>query len=295
MRKIPLFILLFFLTSFSYAKTNEIRVFDAENRPFILQKTAERIISLTPHLTENVFAAGAGNKLIAVVAFSDFPAEAKKIALIGSSTKLDLERIVALQPDLILAWEKGTSAHEIALLRKLGFNVFVSKTDAPEDIASELINIGKLAGTTPIAEQAAADYLKQLDFLRAQNAHQKPLRVFYEVWNAPLMSVGGTQMISHVISLCGGKNVFGKENALAPVISVEAVLAANPEVIVASGMDEKRPEWLDDWRRFLNLKAVQNNALVSIDPNHIFRHSPRLILGATKLCEAFAKARVKND
>lgn len=256
-----------------------------------LARPARRIVTLAPHLAETLFAAGAGDKLVGTVEYSDFPEAAKKVPKVGGYSRFDLEAVVALQPDLIIAWYSGNAPANLDKLRGFGLPIYVSQPDRIEDVAREIERLGQLAGTSATADAAARQFRARLAALQKQYSGRPVVRTFYQIWKQPLSTVGGRQIISSVIRLCGGENVFGKLDALAPVVTVEAVVAANPEAIVASGMGEARPEWLDDWRRWPAIDAVARNNLFFVPPELIQRHTPRLLDGAEQLCRHLETAR----
>ncbi len=269
----------------------EVSVTDDTGAAVSLKQPARRIVTLAPHLAETLFAAGAGERLVGTVEYSDFPGAAKKVPRVGGYSRVDLEAVVALKPDLIVAWHSGNAPANIEKLRGFGFPVYVSQPDRIEDVAREIERIGRLAGTSSVADAAAARYRTRLDELRRQNERKAPVRTFYQIWKQPLSTIGGRQIISSVIRLCGGENVFGDLQALAPVVSVEAVVAADPEAIIASGMGEARPEWLDDWKRWPAISAVARGNLFFVPPELIQRHTPRLLDGAEQLCQHLETAR----
>jgi iron complex transport system substrate-binding protein len=272
----------------------EVVVRDDTGATLRLQEPARRIVSLAPHVTETLFAAGAGHKIVGAVEYSDFPEAAQAIPRIGGYARLDLEAIAAKKPDLAIGWASGNSPAHINQLRALGIPVYLVQPGRIDDVAAKLERYGELAGTQSAARAAAADFRKRLAELRAHYGARPKVRVFYQIWKQPLMTVGGGQVISDVIRLCGGENVFADLKPLAPKVAVEAVLAADPEVIVASGMDAARPEWLDDWRRWPTLTAVQRDNLAFIPPDIIQRHTPRLAEGAARLCAHLETARGKR-
>jgi iron complex transport system substrate-binding protein len=282
------------LSFFAAAARGEVATTDGTGAPIRLEAPARRIVTLAPHLAETIFAAGAGRWLVGVVAYSNYPEEAKKISSVGSYSHFDLEAIAALKPDLIVAWESGNSPAHLERLRKLGFSVYVSQPDRIEDIPPELRRLGVLAGTSEIADAVAARLEARLSALRARYSALPRVRTFYQIWQQPLTTIGGKQVISTVIRLCGGENVFGALEPLAANVTVESVVAANPEVIIASGMDQSRPEWLDDWRRWASITAVARNNLFFIDPDLMQRHTPRLFDGADRLCEYLETARKRR-
>lgn len=269
----------------------DVRVTDDTGATVTLKQPARRIVTLAPHLAETLFAAGAGDRLVGTVDYSDYPEAAKKVPRVGGYSRVDLETVVALKPDLIIAWHSGNAPANVEKLRGFGFPVYVSQPDRIEDVAGEIERIGRLAGTSAVADAAAENFRKRIDGLRRQYEKKATVRTFYQIWKQPLSTVGGRQIISSVIRLCGGENVFGDQQALAPVVSVEAVVAADPEAIVASGMGEARPEWLDDWKRWPAITAVARNNLFFVPPELIQRHTPRLLDGAELLCRHLQTAR----
>ncbi len=267
---------------------------DDSGREVRLKGPAKRIVTLAPHATEMLYAAGAGDRLIGTVEYSDYPPAAKKVPRVGSYDRFDLEAISALKPDLVIAWETGNPAAPVEKIRALGLTVYASQPNRMEDVAGQLERLGQLAGTEAVANQAAERFRQRLAGLRAANAGKPKVRVFYQIWKAPLMTVGGPQIISSAIELCGGENVFGKLSQMAPTVSVEAVLEADPEAIVATGMGDARPEWLDDWNKWPRMTAVKRGNLFHIHPDLMQRHTPRILDGAEQLCAALDVARSRR-
>ncbi len=272
----------------------EIAVVDDLGITVRLAQPARRIISLAPHVTESLFAIGAGDRIVGTAEYSDYPEAAKKIARIGGYASLDLEAIVGLKPDLVIVWESGNVKAHVEKLRAMGFTLYVTEPKRIDDLPGTLERLSQLAGTAEAGRKTVADIRQRLNDLRRRYSKRPPVRTFYQIWKQPLATVGGKQIISSVIRLCGGENVFGQLKTLAPIISVEAVIAANPEVIIASGMDEARPEWLDDWRRWASITAVARDNLFFIHPDLIQRHTPRLLDGAARLCQQLEIARSRR-
>ena len=259
-----------------------------------LKAPARRIITLAPHATELLYAAGAGDRLVGTVDYSDYPPAAKKIPRVGSYDRFDLEAISALKPDLIIAWETGNPAAQVEKLKALGLTVYVTQPNRMEDVAGQLERYGRLAGSEAAADAAAAQFRQRLERLRQTYADKPKVRVFYQIWINPLMTVGGPQIITDAIRLCGGENVFGQLSQMAPVVSVEGVLAADPEAIVATGMGDARPEWLDDWNKWTRMTAVKRGNLFHINPDLLQRHTPRILDGAAQLCADLDVARSRR-
>jgi len=262
----------------------EVTVHDDTGRNVHIPQAATRIVSLAPHLTEQLFAIGAGEKIVGAVDYSDYPEAAKAIPRVGGYSRLDLERILVLKPDLVVAWQSGNDARAVERLQDLGLTVYVSEPRHLPDIADSMVRLGTLAGVPEKGRQQAEAFRQHLDALRHQFQGEIKRTVFYQIWNQPLMTVSGRHLINDVITLCGGRNIFADLEVLTPNVSLEAVLAANPEVIIASGMGKERPEWLNEWKRWPHLSAVKNSRLFVIDPNIIQRATPRLLLGAEKMC-----------
>jgi iron complex transport system substrate-binding protein len=269
-----------------------IEVIDDAGRTISLEQPAQRIISLAPHVTENLFSAGVGEQVVGTVNYSDYPSAAQSIPQVGGYDNINIEVIHALQPDLIIAWQEGNQLIQVEQLMNLGYTVYIDYPRDFPDVARSIRNFGILAGNAGQAGQAADGLLAQMNQLRDSYAGYREVSVFYQVWSAPLITVNKDQIIGRSIRLCGGRNIFADLNGLTPRVNVEDVLAANPEVIIASGMDEQRPEWLDDWAKWSFLGAVRNNHLFFIPPDIIQRHTARLLEGTRMMCEFIHQVRL---
>lgn len=287
---LPVWLFCGVLTAYPTAHA-EIVLRDSVGATIRLQQPARRIISLAPHITENLYAAGAGERLVGAVDYSDFPEAANRVPRVGGYSRPDLEAIVALKPDLVLTWQSGNSEAMVAKLKSLGLTVFQSQPDRLEDIPANIEKMGRLAGTEVEANKAAARFRQRLGNLRKQYAGLAAVPVFYQVWHRPLLTVGGGQIISDVISLCGGENVFAALPAKAPGVSIEAVLATDPEAVVASGMGRDAVVGLEDWRRWTQLKATVRGNLFFVPSDLMQRPTPRLLDGAEQLCRHLETAR----
>ncbi|WP_430227375.1 cobalamin-binding protein [Paraburkholderia tropica] len=263
-----------------------------------LDAPAQRVISLAPHATELIYAAGGGAKLVGTVSYSDYPPAALKVPHIGDNRALDLERIAALKPDLIVVWRHGNAQQQIDRLRDLHIPLFFSEPDRLDDVATSLTRLGTLFGTDTAARAAADAYRRDIAQLRTRYAQRTPVRVFYEVWDQPLMTINGEQIVSDAITLCGGRNVFAALHPPVPTLSTEAVLAANPEAIVTASPGATAPDRplpaLDRWRAWPQLAAVAQGNLFAIDGDLLSRAGPRLAQGAEQLCKDLDQARVRD-
>jgi iron complex transport system substrate-binding protein len=254
-----------------------------------LQQPAQRVISMAPHITELLFAAGGGSHVVGVAAYSDFPEEAKKIQQIGSSREVDLERVMALKPDLIVIWRHGSSERQVGMLRKLGVPLFYNEPQKLDDIPDGVAKLGQLMGTEKTAAPVAAELRQQLASLRRRYARRPAVRSFYQVWDKPLYTLNGEHIVSDALRLCGGENIFAGLPATAPVVGVESVLQKNPEAIFATA--EKNYGGVGMWKPYGTLLAVRNDNLFTIDGNLLNRSGPRMIAGAAMLCEKLELAR----
>ncbi len=257
----------------------------------VLPAPAKRIVSLAPSVTEIVYAAGAGSKLVGVSAWSNWPAAALKLPRVGDAFRVDLERIVALKPDLVIAAASATPVAARDALARLGLSVLLVSPHKLGDIAREIRLVGEAAGTEPVADRAAAAFLRERDRLAAAYAMRKPVSVFYEISATPLYTIGGRQIISQVLALCGGKNIFADLGKLAPVVSRAAVLARNPQVIMTGGGDPRATDLLADWKRWPWLTAVKNGNLFVVPGDVLGRASPRILEGAVAVCRDLRIAR----
>ncbi len=267
------------------AQAVAVRVVDDAGQTIEFAQPPQRIISLTPHLTELLFAVGAGVQLVGVDSASDYPKAALALPRVGDYSRINFERILALKPDLVIVWVGGNRAADIHGLRKMGVPVLHTQATRLDDVARLLRLIGQASGHADEGEAAARAYSAQLDALRVQGGRKPPLNVFYQVWDRPLMTVGGNHWISDALALCGARNVFADLRGLSPVVSREAVLQRAPELIV-SGTDA--PDLRRTWQRFASLPAVKNKAFVRVDADLLHRPTPRLIEGVAGLCAAVA-------
>lgn len=273
----------------------QVTAVDDTGRTIRLDRPARRIVSLAPHITEQLYAAGAGAYVVGAVDYSDFPPEARRIPRVGDSSAIDVERLLAMKPDLVVAWSQGNPDRQLEQLLSVGLTVYFNQPHTLEDIGSSLERLGALAGTGRTAGEAARSFRERIRSLRERYAAREPVTVFYQIWNRPLYTVSGQQIISDVIRLCGGRNIFAGLSVLAPAVTQEAVLKADPAAIVASADGGARPEWLDEWKAWPELRAVRLGNLYTLDANLMHRHGPRIAEGAQQLCEALDAARARKS
>jgi len=283
------------LTSTAHAAVS---VIDDAGNTVTLAQPARRIVSLAPHVTELLYAAGGGDRIVGTVSDSDYPPQARDLPRVGDNKALDLERIAALKPDLIVVWRHGNAQKQTDRLRALGLPLFYSEPRKLESIPENLEKLGKLMDTGPVATRAAADFRQQVETLRKTYANRPPVTVFYQVWQQPLMTLNGQHMVSDMLALCGGRNLFGNEPPLVPTVSVEAVVAGNPEAMMTAGIGATRPDKpLADfsmWEKWKSVTAVARNNLFIIDGDLVNRAGPRVVQGAAEICKDLDIARSRR-
>jgi iron complex transport system substrate-binding protein len=255
-----------------------------DDRGVVLHRNlpAQRVIALAPHLTELVFAAGAGDRLVAKVRGSDFPPEARALAEVGDAAGLDFERILATRPDLVLAWGSGNRRVDVQRLERLGLAVLVLEPRRIEDIPRHIRMLGVLLGTERSAQAAATAFAARADRLREYYGGKPALRVVFQAWHQPLITVNGEHLISDVLRLCGARNAFAGLAQLAAAVSPEQVLAADPDAIIIGS--EAKDLRLNDWLRYPYLKAVRTGAIFTVSADLISRQTPRVLDAADKIC-----------
>lgn len=271
-----------------------IEVRDDEGRKVILAKPAVRVISLAPHITELLFAAGGGTHVAGAMNFSDYPAAAAKLPLVGSNSGIDIERVLALKPDLLVAWRSGNTARQLEELGRLGIPVFYSEPRKLDDVATNLERLGKLMGTQPAAAAAVRDYRARIAGLEARYGARPPVRVFYQVWDSPLYTLSGNHIVSDALRVCGGVNVFASLPTLAPEVGLEAVLKENPEAVVGSQKFSPDDAGVAMWKRYPGLLAASRGNLFEVQAELMTRATPRIAGGTQMLCEALDQARARR-
>lgn len=268
---------------------------DSDGRTITLNAPAQRIVSLAPHATELLFAIGAGERLVGVSDYSDYPAAALRLPRVSSSGGVDLEKVLSLRPDLVVAWRFEATRGAIDRLEKFGLPVFVSEPRRLDEIADNMNALGALAGTEIAAHAEAEAFRTRLDRLRRIYSGRPQLKVFYQISTRPLMSLNGRHMVSSAISLCGGLNVFAGSPAIAPVVDAEAIFAMDPDVIVAAQRDPRDSAWQAFWKeRFAALRAVSDGNLLSVDSTIMHRQGPRVLVAVESLCRQFDGARQRS-
>jgi iron complex transport system substrate-binding protein len=284
-------ILLALLLGASGAAQAAVTVVDDTGTRITLAQPAQRVISMAPHATELLFAAGGGKRIVGTMNWSDYPPEARSIPQVGSNSEIDVERVVALKPDLIVVWQSGNTARQLEQLARLGIPIFHSEPHKLEQVATSIERFGQLLGTGSQAQSAAAGYRAQVAQLAARYGKAAPVRVFYQVWDRPLYTLNDRQVVGDIIRTCGGENVFGGMQVIAPEVSLEAVLARNPEAIVAGDEHAPSDRGVNIWKPYSAVTAVKRGNLFSLDGELLTRPGPRTAEGAARLCGMLDLAR----
>lgn len=253
--------------------------------------TYERIISLAPHITELVYSAGAGEKLVGVVEYSDFPIAARKLPIVGNSATINIESIIKLSPDLIIAWESGNRIQDIERLQSLGFQVWQTEIHQLDDIPNFIKTIGEKAGTINSALVKSSEILNIINKTKQQYGNQTVVNAFYEIWHQPLMTMNGKQFISLALETCQAKNIFSDLPLLASEVNLESIIQRDPQVILLGGESAFQENWYQDWLRYTELKAIKNQQIYKLDNDKYQRPTARLIEALPELCKIIDKAR----
>jgi iron complex transport system substrate-binding protein len=269
---------------------------DAGNR-VSLAAPAQRVIALAPHITELLFAAGGGAHVVGAMNYSDYPEAAKALPLVGSDAAIDLERLIALKPDLLVVWQSGNTARQLEQLKQLRIPMFYSEPRSFEQVATSVERLGALMGTGPAARQAATRFRGSVAGLKAQYGARAPVRMFYQVWDKPIYTLSDGHIIGDAIRLCGGVNVFGAIKTVAPSVGIEAVLEENPEAIFGAGQHDSAQDagtGIGMWQPYKRLLAVERGNLFRLPGVLLTRPGPRLAQGAALLCEKIELARQRR-
>ena len=250
---------------------------------------AERVVSFAPHLSEMMYAIGAGDRLVGVSSWSDYPREVLELPEVGDAFTVDQEQLSLLAPDLLLVWESGMPAHTVDELRSRGYRVESIRTRSLADVGTAMIRLGELTGRLATAEVAAGEFTDALAQLSEQYRDAEPINVFFQISDRPLYTINHEHFISEIIRLCGGRNVFDDLDEMAPSVSVEAVLDRDPEVMLAG--TNMGDDAFDEWARWPSLAANRYGNQFLLPDETIGRPIPRLVMAARSLCIALDQAR----
>ncbi len=284
-------LLLLLLLSLSQLVCAEIRLLDDNGDELVLAQPAQRIISLAPNITEVLFHIGAGAQIVGADEYSNYPEAAKQIQRVNNHAAANYELILSLKPDLVIAWQSGNGDKIINPLRKLGFPVFVVETREIDQIPDLFHRFGQLSGHEAIAQQRIDEFTQRLNNLRNAQAGKSVVKTFYQIWHEPLITLNGQHMVSDIIRLCGGINVFADAIPLVPYINIESIVAVDPEVIIAGGSEQQQTVHSAQWQKWPSLSAVKNRHIYTIPADLMQRHSDRILQGAQLMCDYLDRAR----
>ena len=274
----------------STVQASELTVLDDFQRTVSLAKPADRIISLAPHNTENLFSAGAGDKVVGVVEYSDYPEQAKTLPILGSYIQFNLEAILNLQPDLVVAWRSGNNAEALDQIEQFGIPVYYSEPRSFQDIVDNISELAMLAGTTDKMEPGLESISERIQNLRETYQDKHSIKVFYQVWTDPLMTLNGEHFISRVLELCGAENLFASLSIIAPQVNIESVIEANPDVIVSGMVNNLEPD-MSLWTPWTSVDAVKHDRFLFVDSDVMHRHTYRMLNGIETVCKGLDKFR----
>ncbi len=273
-----------------YFAVNSMAYAEQVSAQVVHPQAPKRLIVLAPNLVELLFSIGAGDQIIATSEHADYPAAASTIPRVGNYAGLQLEKIVALKPDLILLWRSGTPAADIERLTQLGFTIELFEPTKLDDVASDLERLGLLTGHISQATQQAEQYRQLLAALRHQYSTQSPVSVFYELWDSPLSSIGAAAWPNQHLRVCAAENVLANSTVAYPQLSVEQVLVFDPQLIIQP-VSANEPRTLHNWQQYPQLQAVRNSQIVRPNSDLLHRASIRTLTATKDLCEQVAKAR----
>jgi iron complex transport system substrate-binding protein len=272
------------------AQCAAVTVKDDAGNSVTLARPAQRVIAMAPHITELLFAAGGGDRVVGAMNYSDYPEAAKRVPLVGSDAQIDLERVVALRPDLLVVWQTGNTERQLSQLKSLNIPIFYSEPKKLDEVATSLTRLGQLMGTEAAAQAAAGDYRQKLARLTASYARRPQVRVFYQIWEKPLFTLNGEHVVSDALRICGGRNVFAGLKVTAPSVGTEAVLQENPEAIIG-GEQHDGQSGINIWKPYKGMLAVRRGNLFMLDSELLVRATPRIADGIAVLCEKLETAR----
>lgn len=254
----------------------------------------QTIVALSPHSVELLFSLGAGDRIVATTEYADFPKAAVDIPRVGGYHGLSIERILELQPDLVIAWKGGNSDADIKRLKNLGLKVYSSNPSSLEQVADELISLGNLVGLPESGQKLAAQYRERLTLLRQQHADKKPVRFFYQVWAQPLRAMAAGSWINEVVTGCGGVNILDSSYPDYPEVSLESVLLMAPDAILQPTQHGADMSTGVDWRDWPEIPAVKNKHIFSINGDILHRFTLRILDGMEEVCDRLERVR-KNS
>jgi len=288
MKFLPYFILVLLCFLASNVKANNIK----PDQVKVIDAPKPRIIALAPHIVEMLFDIGAGAQIIATTEHADFPAAANKIPKIGSSLRIQLERVIELQPDLVIAWKSGNPSDDLARIKQLGFNVVYSQPDTFLDVAKELRLFGQLSGHSEQAEHVASKFLTDLASIKKQYGQKQLLTGFYEVWSRPLTTIAKGSWPQQFLEVCSIHNPFQHAKAGYPQVNIEQVLQTNVDIIIQPFAKKQIDENGFNWQQWPILPAVKHQQMIRLDADVVHRMTTRSLHALSDLCQQAEQSRL---
>ncbi|EGI72307.1 vitamin B12 ABC transporter, B12-binding component BtuF [Pseudoalteromonas distincta] len=250
-----------------------------------------RIIALAPHIVENLFAIGAGDNIVGTVDYADYPAEAQSIERIGGYYGISLEKVLALKPDLVIAWKSGNQSEDLAQIERLGIKVYLSNPTTIAGVADELLTFGEFTGNIEQSQQAANAFTQKLNGIVKSQQDKKNITGFYQLWAEPMMTVSKNTWISQLIETCHVSNVFAQSTTDYPQISIENVIVTKPQVIIIPDEKSKTPQPVVYWQKWPEVPAVKNDQFISVNADLLHRFTPRMLDGLADMCDKIDTSR----
>lgn len=250
-----------------------------------------RIVALAPHIVENLYTIGAGEQIVGTVEYADFPESANKIPRLGGHQGIQIEKLLALKPDLVLAWKTGSKADDLALIERMGVKVLYGEANEVDKVPQELLRLGKLTGREDVAKHAATEFQQKLDAIKAKQQGKASVAVFYQLWPEPMMTVSKNTWINQLIEICHGSNVFANSRTDYPLISIENVIVAKPEVIILPEEKSKTKQPVIDWQQWPEVPAVQHNQFIRVNADLLHRFTTRMLDGLDNMCDKIDQSR----
>ncbi|MBH0069646.1 cobalamin-binding protein [Pseudoalteromonas sp. NZS100] len=250
-----------------------------------------RIIALAPHIVENLFAIGAGDNIVGTVDYADYPSEAQSIERIGGYYGISLEKVLALKPDLVIAWKSGNQSEDLAQIERLGIKVYLSNPVTIAGVADELLTFGEFTGNIEQSQQAANAFTQKLNAIIKSQQDKKNITGFYQLWAEPMMTVSKNTWISQLIETCHVSNVFAQSITDYPQISIENVIVTKPQVIIIPDEKSKTPQPVVNWQKWPEVPAVKNDQFISVNADLLHRFTPRMLDGLADMCDKIDASR----
>ena len=250
-----------------------------------------RIIALAPHIVENLFAIGAGDNIVGTVDYADYPSEAQSIERIGGYYGISLEKVLALKPDLVIAWKSGNQSEDLAQIERLGIKVYLSNPTTIAGVADELLTFGEFTGNIKQSQQAANAFKHKLNGIVKNQQDKKNITGFYQLWAEPMMTVSKNTWISQLIETCHVSNVFAQSVTDYPQISIENVIVTKPQVIIIPDEKSKTPQPVVNWQKWPEVPAVKNDQFISVNADLLHRFTPRMLDGLADMCDKIDASR----